>query len=185
MRKHPGYGRDVIVHAEDSANVHDDVILTLAKDIVYTHHEKWDGTGYPQGLHGRDIPIPGRVMAIVDVYDASTTRQLYRAPLSHDDADRLHPQGPRNATSIRMSSTRFLASQPSFAGCRSIPRFLRRSSAGLVRINQGALAGGNAGSSRANLDPRREDAATGLAVQVPIRSPGTRPTLIPWRWRVV
>ena len=86
MRKHPGYGRDVIVHAEDSANVHDDVILTLAKDIVYTHHEKWDGTGYPQGLHGRDIPIPGRVMAIVDVYDASTTRQLYRAPLSHDDA---------------------------------------------------------------------------------------------------
>jgi response regulator RpfG family c-di-GMP phosphodiesterase len=86
MRKHPGYGRDVIIHAEDSANVHDDVILTVAKDIVYTHHEKWDGTGYPQGLKGRDIPIPGRVMAIVDVYDASTTRQLYRTPLSHDDA---------------------------------------------------------------------------------------------------
>ena len=86
MRKHPGYGRDVIVHAEDHAGVHDDVILTLAKDIVYTHHEKWDGSGYPQGLSGRDIPIPGRIMAIVDVYDASTTRQLYRQPLSHDDA---------------------------------------------------------------------------------------------------
>jgi adenylate cyclase len=86
MRKHPGYGRDVILHAEEHANVHDDVILTVAKDIVYTHHEKWDGTGYPQGLKGRDIPIPGRVMAIVDVYDASTTRQLYRTPLSHDDA---------------------------------------------------------------------------------------------------
>ena len=86
MRKHPGYGRDVIVHAEDNAGVHDDVILTLAKDIVYTHHEKWDGSGYPQGLSGRDIPIPGRIMAIVDVYDASTTRQLYRQPLSHDDA---------------------------------------------------------------------------------------------------
>ena len=50
MRKHPGYGRDVIVHAEDHAGVHDDVILTLAKDIVYTHHEKWDGSGYPEGL---------------------------------------------------------------------------------------------------------------------------------------
>jgi len=86
MRKHPGYGRDVIVHAEENAGVHDDVILSMAKDIVYTHHEKWDGTGYPQGLRGRDIPIPGRVMAIVDVYDASTTRQLYRQPLSHDDA---------------------------------------------------------------------------------------------------
>jgi adenylate cyclase len=86
MKKHPGYGRDVIVHAEDHAGVHDDVILTLAKDIVYTHHEKWDGTGYPQGLRGRDIPIPGRVMSIVDVYDASTTRQLYRQSLSHDEA---------------------------------------------------------------------------------------------------
>jgi adenylate cyclase len=86
MKKHPGYGRDVILHAEEHANVHDDVILTLAKDIVYTHHEKWDGTGYPQGLHGRSIPIPGRILAIVDVYDASTTRQLYRTPLSHDEA---------------------------------------------------------------------------------------------------
>ena len=86
MRKHPGYGRDVILHAEEHANVHDDVILTVAKDIVYTHHEKWDGNGYPQGLSGRDIPIPGRIMAIVDVYDASTTRQLYRKSLSHDEA---------------------------------------------------------------------------------------------------
>jgi HD-GYP domain-containing protein (c-di-GMP phosphodiesterase class II) len=86
MRKHPGYGRDVIVHAEDHAGVHDDVILTMAKDIVYTHHEKWDGTGYPEGLRGTAIPIPGRVMAIVDVYDAITTRQLYRTPMSYDEA---------------------------------------------------------------------------------------------------
>jgi CHASE2 domain-containing sensor protein len=86
MRRHPGYGRDVIVHAEQRAGVKDDVILSLAKDIVYTHHEKWDGTGYPEGLRGRDIPIPGRVMAVVDVYDATTTRQLYRTPMSHDEA---------------------------------------------------------------------------------------------------
>jgi putative two-component system response regulator len=86
MRKHPVYGRDVIVHAEDSAGVHDDAILSMAKDIVYTHHEKWDGTGYPEGLSGAAIPIPGRVMAIVDVYDACTTRHLYRQPLTHDQA---------------------------------------------------------------------------------------------------
>jgi CHASE2 domain-containing sensor protein len=86
MRKHPSYGRDVILHAEQLAGVHDDAILSVAKDVVYTHHEKWDGSGYPQGLKGRDIPIPGRIMAIVDVYDASTTRQLYRPALTHDQA---------------------------------------------------------------------------------------------------
>jgi putative two-component system response regulator len=86
MQKHPGYGRDVILQAEQRVGVRDDAILALAKDIVYTHHEKWDGTGYPRGLSGREIPIPGRIMAIVDVYDATTTRQLYRTPLSHEDA---------------------------------------------------------------------------------------------------
>jgi CHASE2 domain-containing sensor protein len=93
MQKHPGYGRDVILHAEERVGVRDDAILALAKDIVYTHHEKWDGSGYPQGLSGRNIPIPGRVMAIVDVYDACTTRQLYRTPLSHDDAVAYVAQG--------------------------------------------------------------------------------------------
>ena len=49
MRKHPVHGRDVIVHAERDAGSSDDTILAMAKDIVYTHHEKWDGTGYPAG----------------------------------------------------------------------------------------------------------------------------------------
>ncbi|HSC26444.1 MAG TPA: HD domain-containing phosphohydrolase, partial [Vicinamibacterales bacterium] len=86
MQKHPVYGRDVIARAEHDVGVHDHAILEMAKDIVYTHHEKWDGTGYPQGLSGTGIPIPGRVMAVVDVYDACTTRTLYRPSLSHDDA---------------------------------------------------------------------------------------------------
>ena len=86
MRKHPAHGRDVIMHAEQDVGVSDDVILAMAKDIVYTHHEKWDGTGYPQGLRGTEIPIVGRLMAIVDVYDATTTRRLYRQPMSQDEA---------------------------------------------------------------------------------------------------
>jgi len=86
MRRHPIYGRDVIMHAERDAGVHDDEILELAKDIVYTHHEKWDGTGYPQGLRGEDIPIAGRLMALVDVYDACTTRELYAQSMPHEKA---------------------------------------------------------------------------------------------------
>ena len=85
MRMHPEYGRDVILKAEREVGVRDDAILGMAKDIVYTHHEKWDGTGYPQGLRGADIPIVGRLIALVDVYDAAITRALYQKPMSHDD----------------------------------------------------------------------------------------------------
>jgi response regulator RpfG family c-di-GMP phosphodiesterase len=86
MRRHPEYGREVIVRAEHQAGVRDDAVLGMAKEIVYTHHEKWDGTGYPRGLAGEEIPIPGRVMALVDVWDAIRTRRLYQAPMSADDA---------------------------------------------------------------------------------------------------
>jgi len=86
MRKHPALGYDVILKAEQRVGVRDDAILAMAKDIVYTHHEKWDGTGYPRGLRAGDIPIPGRLMAVVDVYDASVTRTLYRQPMTHDAA---------------------------------------------------------------------------------------------------
>ena len=86
MRHHPALGRDVIVTAERQVGVRDDAILSMAKDIVYTHHERWDGSGYPLGLRGAAIPTEGRVLAIVDVYDALVTRALYRAPMSHADA---------------------------------------------------------------------------------------------------
>jgi response regulator RpfG family c-di-GMP phosphodiesterase len=86
MRKHPAHGRDVILQAEQQAGVRDDAILAMAKDIVYTHHERWDGTGYPEGLRGAEIPVAGRLMALVDVYDAAVSRVLYRQPMSHDKA---------------------------------------------------------------------------------------------------
>ena len=86
MRKHPAHGRDVILHTERDVGVPDDAILAMAKDIVYTHHEKWDGTGYPQGLRGAQIPVVGRLMALVDVYDAITTPRVYRDPMTHSEA---------------------------------------------------------------------------------------------------
>jgi adenylate cyclase len=93
MRRHPEYGRDVILKAEREAGIADDLTLSVAKDIVYTHHEKWDGTGYPQGLSGTAIPIPGRLMAVVDVYDAVRTRKLYGVPVSQDEAVELIARG--------------------------------------------------------------------------------------------
>jgi adenylate cyclase len=93
MRKHPEYGRDVILKTEREVGVRDDLTLNIAKDIVYTHHEKWDGTGYPQGLRGTMIPIPGRLIALVDVYDAVHSRRVYHEPVEHDEVVALIVRG--------------------------------------------------------------------------------------------
>jgi response regulator RpfG family c-di-GMP phosphodiesterase len=82
MKQHPTRGRDVIARAAEDVGVPDDAILALAKEIVYTHHERWDGSGYPQGLRAAQIPVAGRVMALVDVYDALVSRRVYREALS-------------------------------------------------------------------------------------------------------
>jgi CHASE2 domain-containing sensor protein len=93
MRKHPALGREVILKAEARVGMRDDLTMAMAKDIVYTHHERWDGTGYPQGLRGAEIPIAGRVLALVDVYDAVRARSLYRACLSHEETVGLIEKG--------------------------------------------------------------------------------------------
>jgi putative two-component system response regulator len=93
MRRHPELGRDVILKAERQVGVHDDITLAMAKDIVYTHHERWDGSGYPRGVRGADIPVPGRVMAIVDVYDALVSRTLYQQKMSHADTVKVISRG--------------------------------------------------------------------------------------------
>ena len=89
MQKHPAYGLDVINNAQRDVGVRDDQILSMAKDIVYTHHEWWDGNGYPRGIKGDAIPVAGRLIAVVDVYDALTARRLYREPVSHAEAVQL------------------------------------------------------------------------------------------------
>ena len=60
--------------------------LQPALDIPWCHHEKWDGTGYPRGLAGEQIPLPARLFAVVDVYDAVTSDRPYRGPMPHDEA---------------------------------------------------------------------------------------------------
>ena len=86
MKKHPIYGLSVITTAQRDSGAPDDATLVMAREIVYTHHERWDGTGYPRGLEGPQIPIAGRVMAIVDAYDALTSARCYRRAMSHEQA---------------------------------------------------------------------------------------------------
>jgi len=63
--------------------------LQMARDIALYHHEKWDGTGYPHGLAGKDIPIAARIVALADVYDALTSRRVYRDAMTHLQAKQL------------------------------------------------------------------------------------------------
>ena len=79
VKRHPQIGADII-------GEHDDPLLKLARQISLTHHEDWDGTGYPQGLKGDAIPWPGRVMAVVDSFESMTTTQFHRAPRSIEEA---------------------------------------------------------------------------------------------------
>ena len=60
--------------------------LYIAKDMALSHHEKWNGTGYPYGLSGTNIPLSARIMAIADVYDALTSKRPYKQALSHSKA---------------------------------------------------------------------------------------------------
>ncbi|ADL56245.1 HD domain-containing phosphohydrolase [Gallionella capsiferriformans] len=79
MRTHPEVGAQII-------GEHDSALLKEAKVISLTHHEKWDGSGYPNQLRGEEIPLVGRIVAIVDVFDALTTERPYKKAWSVEDA---------------------------------------------------------------------------------------------------
>jgi putative two-component system response regulator len=85
MKAHTTLGRNAILSAEkllDSPTT----FLHTASDIAWTHHERWDAKGYPRGLAGEDIPLSGRIMAVVDVYDALISRRVYEPAMPHEDA---------------------------------------------------------------------------------------------------
>jgi len=71
----------------------DDGFLLHAKKFAGYHHEKWDGTGYPRGLRGEEIPLEGRIMAIADVYDALVSERPYKKPFTHEQAVKIIKEG--------------------------------------------------------------------------------------------
>ena len=79
MKAHPTIGSNILADADSE-------FIRFAQVITLTHHEKWDGSGYPKGLKGEDIPLVGRIVAIADVFDALTSKRPYKAAYSVEKA---------------------------------------------------------------------------------------------------
>jgi putative two-component system response regulator len=85
MKTHTTLGRKAIEHAEEQLGIEVGFLRT-AKEIAQSHQEKWDGSGYPEGLSGDAIPLSARLMAVADVYDALISRRVYKEGMPHDQA---------------------------------------------------------------------------------------------------
>jgi putative two-component system response regulator len=85
MKLHAVYGRDTIMLVEQHLGGSNSFLM-YAREIAYSHQEKWDGSGYPQNLAGDEIPISARLMAVADVYDALISRRVYKPAFTHEQA---------------------------------------------------------------------------------------------------
>ncbi len=85
MKTHTTLGREAIEKAERRLGMRV-AFLSTSKEIAYSHQEKWDGSGYPEGLRGDDIPVSARLMAVADVYDALISRRVYKPAYTHEQA---------------------------------------------------------------------------------------------------
>jgi putative two-component system response regulator len=85
MKMHTVYGRDAIVNVENHLG-YTNTFLRYAREITYSHQEKYDGTGYPEGLAGEAIPMAARIMSVADVYDALISKRVYKPAFTHETA---------------------------------------------------------------------------------------------------
>ncbi|WP_313342929.1 HD domain-containing phosphohydrolase [Sedimentibacter sp.] len=85
IKTHTTIGRDMMLSCKNII-AHGEKQVKFFSEIIYSHHEHWDGSGYPQGLRGEEIPVSARLMAIADVYDAMTSKRIYKEAYSHEEA---------------------------------------------------------------------------------------------------
>ena len=91
MRSHTIVGGETLTAAEQESG--HNPLLVMGRDIAFGHHEKWDGTGYPEGLAGEDIPLAARIVALADVYDALRSKRPYKQPFTHEAAKEILLRG--------------------------------------------------------------------------------------------
>ena len=94
MKTHTTIGADII--SELKEKYPNNEFLNLGENITRYHHERWDGNGYPEGLKGKEIPLPARIMGVVDVYDALRSKRPYKDPYSHEEAIKIIEEGRGN-----------------------------------------------------------------------------------------
>jgi putative two-component system response regulator len=92
MKTHAALGRIAIENAEKTIG-RSAPFLKFAKEIAGSHQEKWDGSGYPEGLAGEDIPVSARLMAVADVYDALVSARPYKKPMTHEQSAQIIIEG--------------------------------------------------------------------------------------------
>ena len=91
MKSHTLYGKLFIESLQEK--VPNETFLDYAKTLAYLHHERWDGSGYPEGLEGPGIPLQARMMTLADVYDALVSERPYKKAFSHEEAMDIISQG--------------------------------------------------------------------------------------------
>ena len=91
MKKHAAEGAKLVDQILDGTD--NDSFKTMATNVAHYHHERWDGSGYPEGLVGESIPVEARIMAIADVYDALVSKRVYKDKFSFEKANEIILEG--------------------------------------------------------------------------------------------
>jgi putative two-component system response regulator len=86
MKQHVRLGLQILEQARKRSGLRDERLFQVACDLVYSHHERWDGSGYPKKLKGNEIPLAGRILAVADVYDALVNERPYKPGVPHAQA---------------------------------------------------------------------------------------------------